>query len=354
MPYYDPNSLAQGKSDLSLLSADCDQATTYGDSHLASVGSRDGGIIYNHWLSAHDDSVAKFEALVTATKTLLGNASTNLDQTMTEYAKGEQANLDEVARLWADLQMSEGIQPVGPTPDGGPTAGPLPSTVLVPPETNVGHWIFDVLSWPDYLSIGSWARKILGWIWEGVTGTDPWSWLWEWLGGDYEKIGLTGDAWSNLGEYYRALPEELLARMQIMFQGWYDSDAATAAGEYFAEAIRAIGTVSDPLSSLGKQYDNIAWSSYGFCQAIYSLIDAAIDAIVAFLMGGATILEAIAAFFSGGATAIPAAVTAVIAAVQAVSSAWGWMMTAVYGVVGLGALLGAATTEINWVTLPEG
>jgi hypothetical protein len=30
------------------------------------------------------------------------------------------------------------------------------------------------------------------------------------------------------------------------------------------------------------------------------------------------------------------------------------MMTAVYAILGFAALLGAATTEIEWVTLPEG
>lgn len=354
MPYYDPTRLAQAKNDLAALSADSRMVTSYADTHLESLGRRDGGVLYSHFLSGHDDCQVKFDGLITGTTKLLGNAGDHLGATMVEYAKGEQANLDTVSQLWAALEMSEGLQPVGPPPTSGLTPGPLPSTVLQEPTTQVGHWVFDVLSWPDLLSAGSWVRKIISAVWEFCTGVEPWTWLWEWLGGDFEQIGVVADAWKNLSEYFSALPEELGVRMQIMFEGWYDSDAATAAGGYFAEAIKALGECQDPLGSLAQLYGNVAWSSFGFFQMIYSLVDAAIDTVITFLLSGATVLEAIAAFFSGGAAAVPATVTAVLAAVQAVSAAWGWMMTAVYGVLGFAALLGAAVTDVTWVTLPEG
>jgi len=44
---------------------------------------------------------------------------------------------------------------------------------------------------------------------------------------------------------------------------------------------------------------------------------------------------------------------ATVAALAMASAAWGYMMTAVYGVVGIGALVGAATTQIEWVAIPE-
>lgn len=354
MPYYDPAALAQGRGDLAALSTDTHSVLVYGDAHLASLGRRDGGWIFKHFLSGHSESVAKFEELVVGTSKLLGNASTHLQGTMEEYAKGEQANLDVIKDLWVALEMSEGLEPVGPPPIGGVSPGPLPSTVLDIPASNTGHWIFDVLSWPTYLSISGWARRILELIFQGFTGKNPWNWLWEWMGGDFDQIDVVSDAWRNLSRYFDALPEELVVRVQNMFHGWYDSDAATASGEYFAEVSKALGSVEGPLQSLATLYHNVAWSSYGFFQAIYSLLDAAVDAIIASLMGGVTVLEAVAAFFSGGATAIPAAATAVIAAIEAVASAWNWMMTTVYGVVALAALLGAATTDVNWVTLPEG
>lgn len=354
MPHYDPTFVSQGKQDLAAFSRDANNVITYGDSYLGSLGRRDGGLIYGHWLDAHTDCVAKFEGLVGGTKTLLGNASDKLQTTMNEYAKGEQANIDQLGELWAALDMSEGLTSVGPPPNGAVTPGPLPSTVMQVPDTNVGHWIFNVLSWPDYISAGYWIRFILGKLWQLFTGKDPWLWLWEWLGGDWEQIGLVADAWKNIASYFKELPDEMLVRMQNMFQGWYDSPAASAAGDYFAAAIDAIASARDPFSSLHTLYQNIAMSSFGFFQAIFSLIDAAVDAIITFLLGGVTVLEAVAAFFSGGAAAVPAAVTAVLAALQAVSTAWGFMMTAVYGITGLAALLGAATTDVNWVTLPEG
>ncbi len=97
-----------------------------------------------------------------------------------------------------------------------------------------------------------------------------------------------------------------------------------------------------------------AWSSFGICQGIYSLIDAALDALAVFILGGASIGEAILALFSGGATAVPAVATAIVAAIEGLSSAWGYMMTAVYIIVGLSAALGAATTDVTWVAIPEG
>ena len=65
-------------------------------------------------------------------------------------------------------------------------------------------------------------------------------------------------------------------------------------------------------------------------------------------------LEVLGAIVTFGASVVPASVSAVIAIVEALSAAWGWMMTAVYGVVGLGSMLGAATTTVTWVSIPEG
>ena len=76
--------------------------------------------------------------------------------------------------------------------------------------------------------------------------------------------------------------------------------------------------------------------------------------LAVFILGGASIGEAILALFSGGATAVPAVATAIVAAIEGLSSAWGYMMTAVYIIVGLSAALGAATTDVTWVAIPEG
>ncbi|GAA2181504.1 hypothetical protein GCM10009785_16710 [Brooklawnia cerclae] len=352
--YYSAPYLATGASDLLALRGDVSQASAFATTHLSKVSASDGGLIYRHFLGGHEDAMAKLDGLLDAIHKLLGNSADRIDETMLAYSSTEQANLDEVEKLWEALDNAPDIPPLGPPPDGGLTAGPLPSSGLATPETNIGHWIFDVLSWPDYLSIGSWLRKIFGWIWQAVAGDDPWQMLWKWLGGDFEAIGLAAGAWQELGDWFDDMAGELGVRMQIMFGGWYDSTDATAAGSYFAQATQAIAAAEGPMDDLFRLYNDVAWSSYGFFQAIYSLIDAAIDALVATLMGGTSVLEAIAAVFSGGATAVPAAASAIIAAVETLSAAWGYMMTAVYGVVGIGALVGAATTQIEWVAIPEG
>lgn len=352
--HYEPASLSQGKADVLALRDDTPHAETYADNHLGSFGTLDGGLLYNHFLDGHRDAVEKLDELMAGIRTLLGNAGDRIQTTMDLYADSETENVAQVNALWNVLDNAPDADPVERPTESGVTPGPLPSTGLEAPHTDVDHWIFQILSWPDYLSVGSWARKIFGWIWGAFTGKDPWQDLWGWLGGDWKAVGLAGDAWKQLSTFTDDLGEELVTRMQLMFQGWYDSESATACGTYFAQAAEAINESRDPLSRLGELCNDIAWSSYFLCQGVYSLIDAAIDAIVAFLLGGTSVLEAVAAFFSGGATAIPAAATAIIAAIEALSAAWGAMMTAVYLIAGLGALLGAALVDITWVAVPEG
>jgi hypothetical protein len=351
---YDPVYLSNGHTDLTMLGADTSVAALYLTFNQTRIPS--GGALYDRFLTGHQDAKDKTEELLVAVRSLYERAGERITETMDSYATTESGNESDVQKIWnvLDATGSDPVTPLANDPAGSPTAGPLPSTCLDAPSTNLDHWIFQILSWPDYLSIGSWARKIFGWIWSAFTGQDPWNQLWGFLGGDWEAVGLSSSAWAEFGEYFSTTADELVTRMTIMFGGWYDSDGATAAGEYFARASQAVESASGPMGDLSTLYHDVAWSSYMLCQAVYSLIDAAIDAIVAYLMGGVTVAEAIAAFFSGGVTAIPAAVTAVIAAVEALSAAWGWMMTAVYGVTGLAALLGAATTEVTWVAIPAG
>lgn len=354
MPYYDPVIVAQGKMDLAALSDDTRSVIQYGDQYLASLGRRDGGIIFNQFLEGHTESVAKCEALIVSTQRLLTNASTHVQGTMNEYAKGEQTNLDIVNDLWVALEMREGIEPVGPLPTGSVSPGPLPSTSLVAPYSDINHWALNIYNWPDYLSTTGLASKILNWIVEGLFGTSLNDWLWEWLGGDYEQIDVTSDAWRNLMEYFVALPLELLVRMQNMFQGWYDSAAATTAGAYFAEAGAALGSVQDPLGSMAGLYHSTAMSSKSFMEATFSLLDAALEAVIAFLAGTLTAGGAVGAFFTFGLSAIPASATAVIAIKETAAAFWKAIMTAIYAGAGFGFLMEAAATEINWVSLPEG
>lgn len=352
--YYDPSYLADGRQDLAALGSDTGVAIAYADAHVAGACAANGGLLYDHFLTGHSDAAQKCDELLAAVKSLYEHGSQRLSTTIADYAKTENENVTQVASIWRVLDSGGSTTPPGPGPAGTPTRGPLPSDGLAAPHSDVGHWIFDVLSWPDYLSIGSWVRKIFGWIWGAAAGGDPWQELWKWLGGDWEGAGLASSAWGELGQYFEASAAELTKRMEIMFSGWYDSAAAAACGGYFSAAAQAVDAASGPMADMGNLYHNIAWSSFMLCQSVYSLVDAAVDAIAVFLMGGMTVLEALAAFFSGGVTLIPGAATAVLTIVEALSSAWGWMMTAVYGITGLGAMLGAATASVTWVEIPEG
>lgn len=353
--HYDPCKVNEGVTNLESLSGDTRIAVGYADEYLDSVGRRDGGVLFSSLISQHPTSVGNLEGLLLGAGTLLTNAATHLTDTADAYAGNEGRNVEQiVAALWAALDEPPGTPPVARDPSGGAAVGPLPSTVLQPPTSDVGHWIFDVLAWPDYLSIASWARRILGFAWELATGEDVWAWLWEWLGGEWEAIGLASSAWDNLKAYFQELPEELVARMRVMFEGWYDSEAATVAGGYFAEAARVLALVADPLASLATQYHDVAWSSFFLCQAVYSAIDALIDTIIAMVAGGMTFAEALAAPFTAGATAVTGLLTGIFAIVQAVSATWGYMMLAVNLIAGLAAALGAYLEQVTWVTLPEG
>ncbi|WP_022867248.1 hypothetical protein [Schaalia vaccimaxillae] len=354
MTYFNQAIVAAGAEDLLDLRSDMGKALTYGDTYLGDLGRRSGGFIFSRMLSEHEVSVAKFESLVHSSRRLLGNAKDHLDDTIDAYVTAEAGNVDEIIRMWSALEADPGSQPLGPAPAGSPTSGRLPSEVLTPPDGTTDHWIWNVLSWPDYLSFGTWIRKIISWVGELFGIDDLWMWLWEWLGGDFNKIADVGDAWEKLGDCFSELSSELSTRMQVMFTGWNDSDDATAAGLYFTKAVEVLGSCENPLSQLGDLYRYIAFSSFGFFQAIYSAVDAAIDAAIAALLGFGSIAEAIAALFTGGATAIAAVISAFASIVAQMSSFWGWMMTAVYAIVGLASLLGVATTDVEWVVLPEG
>lgn len=354
MPYYDPESVAQGVSDLAALSADTRPVLTYGDLHLASLGDGAGGLIFNRFLSSHTESVAKFEDLVVGTSKLLGNAGTHLQKTMTEYSNGEQANLDAIKDLWAALERTEELQPIGPPPDGVVSPGPMPSSVLVAPINHFEDWIWDVYNWPSYLPGTGLIRTIFEWLFQAFTGSDPWIWLMEWLSGDFEHIALAADTWGNLARYFAELPEGVHVRMANMFHGWYDSAAADAAGGYFAEVAAALGSVEDPLTSLSSLYTHVAGSSYSFFQAIYGFFDAAMDALIAAAFGASGILELLATPFTAGSSFVAGVISLIVAIIAAVAALWDRVFSVAYQIMSIVAFIGAALTTVDWVTLPEG
>lgn len=355
--YYDEKIVSDGAAGLEGLKEDADLGRAKADPALRVVSSSDGGLIFNNLLKHHDDNKQKLMDLISASERLLGNAGTNLRDTTDLFSKNEQENMDQVAELWNALEIEEGMEPVGPAPDGSVQANDgwwQASLWAQYPGSTFDQWIFKVMSWPDYLSLSWWARQLIDLVAKPLLGQSLWDWIWGWVGGEWEPVEEASFVWEQMGQFFVDMSEELDTRMQIMFTGWYDSDAATAAGGYFAKAAAALETVEQPMQDLQQQYYKIAVGTYGLCQTLWSLVDAIVDTAIAAKLAGVTFVQALAAPFTGGVTAGSGIATLILAAVEAVSAAWGYMMTAFHLFMGIGATLGANLQEIEWVTLPEG
>lgn len=356
--FYDETIVADGAAGLEALSEDTQLGWAKADPSLRVVSSADGGLLFNHLLTHHDSFKEQLEDLLTGAERLLGNAGGKMRETIELFSENEQANMDRVAELWSALEMDEGMQPVGPAPDGTVQAdeGWWQSSLWEQfPGSTFEHWIFDVLNWPDYLSVSSWARKLISLVARPLLGgQDLWEWLWSKVGGEWEPVEEAAFIWGMMGQFFADMSEELENRMRVMFTGWYDSDAATAAGGYFAKASEALAGVKGPMDDLEDKYRAIALSTYGLCQALYSIVDAIVDTAIAAKALGLTFVQALAAPFTGGVTAATGIATLVLGAVEAVSAAWGYAMTVFHLLMGIGAGIGANIKEIEWVTLPEG
>ena len=184
-------------------------------------------------------------------------------------------------------------------------------------------------------------------------GQDVFEFLAQKISGDWDKVALAGSAFGHVGEFFEELAATLQNLAVDVFAAWTSGEGADRAGEYFAELAAAFAAQPEVYADLERKYTDAAWAAFGACEAMLSAVDAVVDGIIAFMLGGQSIGEAIAAFFSGGATAVPAIVSAVIAAMEAFSAAWGVMMTATSTAIAAGAAIGSATTTIEFVPLPE-
>ena len=356
--HYDREIVSDGIAGLEALTEDVGlgEARMAGGNGFGVIRDDSGGILFKPIMDAHQQCLDNVGALFTGCERLLGNAAENLTETRSAYDANEQANLDEVSQLWSDLEMEEGLEPVGPPPDGTVQSNELwwTDSLHTPIDSNLDHWIWDVMSWTDWIPGFSLARKAITWVcsWFGLE--DPFAKASQWLVGDWMALDECSQGWDLIGEFFTDMGDELRCRMQLMFEGWYEDAAATAAGEYFATAVDAIQGAQAPLSQLADQYHDAAVAAFGFHNAIWSLVDAVVDAVITMLLTGGTFLEALAAPFTGGTTAVTGVLTAIYAALEAISAAFGAAMALANLMMGIGATIGAYTTEIEWVTLPEG
>ncbi|MDR2294630.1 MAG: hypothetical protein LBE05_05450 [Microbacterium sp.] len=344
------------------LASDVNRALSYFDDHIDKSQSWAAGLLMEWLLAEHSTFASRVETGLLRSKALMVATHGALDDVAKLFDDTENDAQVDVSTLFKDLDPAAATAPV----TGGTTRQRLtfdsPVDALVAPESSLAdpafQIVWNVINWPDYLSLSYWARQILNGLVQLIVptltgGQDIFEFLAQKLSGDWDKVALAGSAFGHIGEFF----DELAAAVQNVavdiFAAWTSGDGADRAGEYFAELVVAFAAQPEAYGDLGTKYSDAAWAAYGACQAMLSALDALVDAIIAAEMGVTSLAEAVGAFFTAGGLAPAAIVTAVVAAAEAFSAAWGTMMTALSLTIAAGATLGSATTTIEFVQIPE-
>jgi len=344
------------------LADDVGRALEYFDNHIDKAQSWAGGALIQWLLSEHSSYASRVDSGLMRSKALMIASGGALDDVARRFDENEYDAQVSVRDLFDDLDPGVATAPIDGSTEHQSIAVGSPSAALAPPESSVADPAFavvwNIINWPDYISLSYWGRQLLNAIFQLVApslteGQDLFEFLAQKLGGDWDKVALAGSAFGHLGDFFDGLAGEVNNLAVDVFAAWTSGESADRAGEYFAELAAAFAAQPEVYGDLASKYSNAAWAAFGACQGLLSALDAAVDALVVFLMGFASVGEALAAIFSGGATAVPAVVSAVIAVVEAFSSAWGAMMTTLSLTIAAGATLGSATTNIEFVSLPE-
>jgi len=344
------------------LASDVNRALEYFDSHIDKSQSWVAGELMNWLLAEHSSFAASVESGLLRSKSLMAATQGALSDVAQRFDENEYDAQVTVRDLFGDLDPTAVTTPIDADTARQTLAFDSPVGALVAPESSLADPAFQVvwgiLTWPDYLSLSFLTRKLINGAiqlvqpgWTG--GQDVFEFLAQKLSGDWDKVALAGSAFGHVGDFFDELAGTVHNLAVGVFASWTSGEGADQAGEYFAELVAAFAAQPDVYSDLETKYTNAAWAAYGACQAMLSALDALVDAIIAAAMGVSSVAEAVAALFTLGGMAPAAIVTAVIAAVQAFSSAWGVMMTATSTAIAAGAVIGSATTTIEFVSIPE-
>ncbi|MEV7692716.1 hypothetical protein AB0N73_05240 [Microbacterium sp. NPDC089189] len=344
------------------LAADGNRALEYFDANIDTSQSWVAGALMDWLLAEHSSFAVQVESGLLRSKALMVATQSALDDVAQRFDDTEHDAQVDVRDLFADLDPSAATVPLDASSSRQSLAFTSPVGALVAPESSLADPAFQVvwgvINWPDYLSLSFWARQIINGViqlvqpgWTG--GQDVFEFLAQKISGDWDKVALAGSAFGHMGEFFAELSAAVQNLAVDVFAAWTSGDGADRAGEYFAELVAAFAAQPEVYGDLEAKYTNAAWAAFGACQAMLSAIDALVDAVIAAAMGVSSVAEAIAALFTLGGMAPAAIVSAVIAAVEAFSAAWGVMMTATSTAIAAGATLGSATTAIEFVPLPE-
>lgn len=344
---------------LGSLASDVNPALSYTSTHLEGFSQWGDGRLAGAALGSHGTYLASTETNLAATKRLLSAAADALNTIALRYDATDDDQSVAFRNVFKDLDPNAATPPItaATSPSGGSAAEP--SAGLSAPEAmpDLNPVFLAIMQWPDYLSFTWWARWLINQgfqlVWPGIGGGDVFQWLWSEVGGDWDRIYTAGSAFGQIGDYFSRLGDATRDEAVAMFQGWTEGEAATAAGEFFAEIVAAFEAQLAPYADLELKYQKAAASSYMLCQAAYSGLDALGDHVVAMALGVGSIGEAVAAFFSGGATAPMAIVSAVAAFIAELSAIWGSAVAAVMAIGGLMNGLQATSLTITSVPIPE-
>ncbi|TPW75801.1 hypothetical protein [Schumannella soli] len=356
-------SIVRGGADASgELASQVNGALAYFDGHIDTSQSWVTGALMDWLLAEHSTFASNVESGIKRSKTLMVATQGALEGVAQRFDDTEYDAQVDVRDLFSDLDPTAATTPITSSTARQGLTLDSPVAALVEPESSLSDPAFEVvwniLNWPDYLSLSYWGRQLINAAVQLIRpdltgGQDLFEFLAQKLSGDWDKVALAGSAFGHVGQFFEDLAATVQNLAVDLFAGWPSGNGADRAGEYFAELVAAFAAQPEVYGDLKTKYTDAAWAAWGACQAMLSAIDTLVDAVIAAVMGVESVAEAIAAIFTLGGMAPAAAVSAVIAAAEAFSSAWGAMMTATTAAIAAGATLGAATTTIEFVPIPE-
>lgn len=276
------------------LASDVNRALDYFDTHIDKAQSWVGGALMEWLLAEHRSFASNVESGLLRSKALMVATWGALEDVAQRFDDNEYSAQVSVRDLFADLDPSSAAVPIDADTARRSLDYPSPVGALITPESSLADPTFqvmwDVINWPDYLSLSNWARELVNLViqlfrpgWTG--GQDVFEFLAQKIGGDWDKVALAGSAFGHIGEFFGQLAAALQNVAIDVFGAWTSGEGADRAGEYFAELVAALAAQPDVYGDLETKYTDAAWAAYGACSAMLSALDALVDAIIAAAMG---------------------------------------------------------------------
>lgn len=338
------NILVLAAKRMAQLSEDPNAASKYLDA--ACQLDANGGLAFQHALKDHGATVQKACQNLKNSASLIDGIAGKLTQTDGLYKGAEDKNTVAVSQMFNKLRdYSVGADPLSSYGDRAHFGDAMPADSIPAAEctTGIPQPFQSVLEFA-WLSPTYWAMKIMEW---GV-GVDPISWVIERFMADWNGVGMAGNAFGHIADYWTELAEELQLEMAVLFRGW-QGDAADSVQSYFRRFISAHAEQAPKLKELEAMYNKLSWSMNLYAQAVAGVVSMIIDQIA----GAAIIAAAIVAATASGVGAPVAAALSVqfTFLLELIVGEWAWVLT-VWGLV-LTLCYMTASTILNYLATKE-